>query len=153
MTVLFIHSNIYYTCEVLYADGRITHHLFTGAPLKAREAALTCLLEHVLDDEGRGDTFCQVYVHHLKTGEKATVTSSSLLHQPHEGLQQELELYEKEGVKTEKVLYDFKRPQHVTLLLTGTSTKPLKNGTTLLGLAQNWSVTFGRKKTAMNLAA
>jgi len=147
MALLFIQNNLYYSCEILYADGRCFSRIFTGAPLKAREAALTFLLEQLLDDNARNDAYVIVSAHHLKTGEKATVTNTALLRQPHDGLQQELELYEREGVKTDKVLFNFRQPQFINLLVSGTNTRPLKSEHTLLGIAQDWTITFGRRKT------
>ena len=152
MALLFIQHNLYYSVEILHADGRCFSRIFTGAPQKAREAALTFFLENRLDDAAREDTYILVSVHHLKTGEKVTVTSTALLNEPHEGLQQELELWEREGIRSNKVLYNFRQPQHITFLPSVSKELRLCDEQTIMGLADDWVITFGRKKTALSQA-
>lgn len=153
MEVFFVQNNLYYSVEILFTNGRCLNHIFTGTPQKSRSAALTCFLEYTLSDDVKKGTYCLVSCHHIKTGEKITVTSSSLLHEPHFGLQLELELWRREGVKCEVVLFNYRQPQYVTLLLSGANIELLKTQDMILGVAEDWSVTFGRKKTRMNVAA
>jgi hypothetical protein len=147
MALLFIHYNLYYSCEIHYADGTCFSRIFTGTPQRARESALTFFLETMLDDDASNESFLQVSLHHLKTGEKIMVTSTELLRRPHEGLQREVELWDREGIKAQKVRYSFRSPQTITLLPVASHATDLQGGEDILGLADDWVITFGRKKT------
>jgi hypothetical protein len=153
MAMLCIQNNIFYSCEVLHSDGRCFQHFFTGPAKTARSGAITFMLEYILSDDAKKGDYCLVSAHNLKTGEKITVTSSDLLYSVHEGLQQELKLWQQEGIKTDVVLFNYRQPQYVTLLLAGANFELLKTDDHILGIAEDWSVTFGRKKTKMNVAA
>lgn len=153
MALLFIQNNIYYTVEFLFSDGNYINHIFTGPVKKARSKAITCMLEYMLSDDAKKNTYILVSAHHIKTGEKITVTSSSLIYMVHEGLQLELELWQQEGVKTDVVMFNYRQPEYVTLILSGANYDLLKTADNVLGIAEDWSVTFGRKKTKLNVAA